>query len=31
MKCNTWESRKENAILSGYGKTIQTFNHGRER
>jgi len=22
MKCNTWESRKEVAILSVYGKTI---------
>jgi UDP-N-acetyl-D-mannosaminuronate dehydrogenase len=30
MKCNTWESRKENAILSGYGK-IQTVNIDRKR
>ena len=25
MKCNTWESRKVNAILSVYGKTIYSF------
>jgi hypothetical protein len=28
MKCNTWASRKAAAILSGYGKTIQTDYHG---
>ena len=31
MKCDTWESRKEYAILSGYGKTICSFKPGRER
>ncbi len=28
MKCNTWGSRKATAILSGYGKTLQTDYHG---
>ena len=27
MKCNTWGSRKEPVILSGYGKTIRAFKH----
>ena len=27
MKCNTWRSRKGAGTLSGYGKTIQTFEH----
>ena len=31
LKCNTWESRKENVILSVYGKPIQTSNHDRKR
>jgi len=28
MKCNTWGSRKGAAILSAYGKTLQTDYHG---
>jgi hypothetical protein len=28
MKCNTWRSRKEPVILSGYGKAIPAFEHG---
>ncbi|MDO8445511.1 MAG: GDSL-type esterase/lipase family protein [Deltaproteobacteria bacterium] len=31
MKCNTWESRKENAILSVYGKELQAPDIGRAR
>jgi len=31
MKCNTWESRKGDAILSVYGKTIQTSYYDRTR
>jgi len=27
MKCNTWRSRKEPVILSGYGKAIPAFEH----
>lgn len=30
MKCNTWESRKEDAILSAYAKRIHSFNHARK-
>jgi hypothetical protein len=31
MKCNTWESRKGDAILSVYAKELQTYYHGRKR
>jgi hypothetical protein len=31
MKCNTWESRKGDAILSVYGKRIYSSNIGRKR
>jgi hypothetical protein len=31
MKCNTWGSRKEVAILSVYGKTLQAHDDGRTR
>jgi hypothetical protein len=27
MKCNTWRSGKGTGTLSGYGKTIQAFEH----
>ena len=27
VKCNTWRSRKGTGTLSGYGKTIQAFEH----
>ena len=31
IKCNTWESRKGDAILSVYAKELQTSYHGRKR
>jgi len=30
MKCNTWEAKKRNVILSVYGKTIQSVNLGKK-